>query len=180
MLRLSGDSNPGSRIQDLLHCRRVLYEKSHSNGRIKLPFGISLVLLQLPPKLRWGIVAECDRLFVEYAWRSDRMHVAAWELRITSGSPLCRGLTRSIYTLCIEHLRMLRLSGDSNPGPPALQASTLWKEPFDRIKLPFGISLVLLQYSNSQIFCGNRLAPCQLDLKSNSSSYWLALYRLRF
>ncbi len=37
----------------------------------------------------------------------------------------CRGLTRAIYILCIEHLRMLRLSREPNPGPPALQASTL-------------------------------------------------------
>jgi hypothetical protein len=59
----------------------------------------------------------------------DRMHVAAWELRITSGSPLCRGLTRAIY---IERLRILRFSGESNPGPPALQASTLWTEPYER------------------------------------------------
>jgi hypothetical protein len=36
----------GNRTWDLLHCRWVLYEKSHSNGHIKLPFGISLVLLQ--------------------------------------------------------------------------------------------------------------------------------------
>ncbi len=36
---------------------------------------------------------------------------------------------------------MLHLSGESNPGPPALQANTLCKEPFERrIELPFGIS----------------------------------------
>jgi hypothetical protein len=36
---------------------------------------------------------------------------------------------------------MLRLSGESNPGPPALQANTLCKEPFERrIELPCGIS----------------------------------------
>jgi hypothetical protein len=36
---------------------------------------------------------------------------------------------------------MLRLSGESNPGPPALQANTLCKKPFERhIELPFGIS----------------------------------------
>jgi hypothetical protein len=44
----------------------------------------------------------------------------------------CRGLTRAISIHCIEHLRMLRLSGESNPEPPALKASTLWKEPFER------------------------------------------------
>ncbi len=37
----------------------------------------------------------------------------------------CRGLTRAIYILCIEHLRMLHLSRELNPGPPALQASSL-------------------------------------------------------
>jgi len=29
---------------------------------------------------------------------------------ITSGSPLCRGLTSATYILCIEHLRLMRLS----------------------------------------------------------------------
>ncbi len=46
--------------------------------------------------------------------------------------PDCRGLTRATYILCIEHLRMLRLSRESNPRPPALQANTLCKEPFER------------------------------------------------
>jgi hypothetical protein len=35
---------------------------------------------------------------------------------ITSGSPLCRSLTRATYILCIEHLRLMRLSRKSNPG----------------------------------------------------------------
>jgi hypothetical protein len=36
---------------------------------------------------------------------------------------------------------MLRLRRETNPGPPALQANTLRKEPFERrILLPFGIS----------------------------------------
>ncbi len=51
---------------------------------------------------------------------------------ITLGSPLCRGLTRATYILCIEHLRLKRLSRESNPGPPALQANTLCKEPFEQ------------------------------------------------
>ncbi len=38
---------------------------------------------------------------------------------------LCRGLARAIYILCIEHLRMLRFSRDSNPALPALQANNL-------------------------------------------------------
>ncbi len=84
-----------------------------------------------PPQVTMGDRG-WTRLRVMYAWRSDRMHVAAWELRITSGSPLCRGLTRAIYILSIEYLSMMCLSGDLNPGSPALQASTLWKEPFER------------------------------------------------
>jgi hypothetical protein len=56
----------------------------------------------------------------------------------------CRGLTRATYILCIAHLRMLRLSGESNPGPPALQANTLCKEPFER-RCHSGSQLVLLQ-----------------------------------
>jgi hypothetical protein len=54
---------------------------------------------------------------------------------ITSGSPLCRGLTKATYILCIlriEHQRLKRLNRESNPGPPALQANTLCKEPFER------------------------------------------------
>jgi hypothetical protein len=49
---------------------------------------------------------------------------------ITSGS--CRVLTRTTYNLCIEHPRPKRLSQESNPGPPALQANTLCKELFER------------------------------------------------
>ncbi len=43
---------------------------------------------------------------------------------ITSGSPLCRGLTRATYILCIEHPRPKRLSQESYLGPPALQAKS--------------------------------------------------------
>ncbi len=42
----------------------------------------------------------------------------------------CRGLTRATYILCIERRRKRRLW--PNPGPPALQANTLCKEPFER------------------------------------------------
>ncbi len=90
--------------------------------------GSNLCCYSSPPSCDGGLWLNMIRLRVEYAWRSDWMHVPAWELRITSGSPLCRGLTRAIYILCIEHLRMLRLSGESNPGPPALQASILYEK----------------------------------------------------
>ncbi len=43
----------------------------------------------------------------------------------------CRGLTRATYILCIEHPRPMRLSRESNPGPPALQGNTLCKEPLE-------------------------------------------------
>ncbi len=60
--------------------------------------------------------------------------------------PDCRGLTRATYILCIEHLRMLRLSRESNPRPPALQANTICKEPFERHFSCYSESqLVLLQ-----------------------------------
>ncbi len=48
---------------------------------------------------------------------------------IRSGSPLCRGLTRDTYILCIEHPRPMGLSQESNLGPAALHAITLCKEP---------------------------------------------------
>ncbi len=102
---------------------------------------LSLCCYSSPPSRDGGSWLNVIRLHVAYAWRSNQMHVAAWELRIMSGSPLCRGLTRATYILCIEHLRMLSLSRESNPEPPALQANTLCKEPFHRrIELPFGIS----------------------------------------
>ncbi len=60
---------------------------------------------------------------------------------ITSGSPLCRSSTRATYILCIEHPRLMLLSRESNPGPPALQANTLCKELFERrCALLFGTS----------------------------------------
>jgi hypothetical protein len=43
----------------------------------------------------------------------------------------CRGLTRATYILCVEHPRPMRLSRESNPEPPALQANALCKEPFE-------------------------------------------------
>jgi hypothetical protein len=73
---------------------------------------LSLCCYSSPPSRDGGSWLNVIRLHVAYGWRSDRMHVAAWELRITPGSPLCRGLTRAIYILCIEHRRMLRLSGN--------------------------------------------------------------------
>jgi hypothetical protein len=43
---------------------------------------------------------------------------------------------------------MLRLRRESNPGPPALQANTLCKEPWERrISCHSGSQLVLLQYN---------------------------------
>ena len=56
------------------------------------------------------------RLRVTYAWRSDRMHVAAWELRITSGSPLCRGLTRAIYILLHRASEIVASQRGIKPG----------------------------------------------------------------
>jgi hypothetical protein len=126
MLRLSGESNPGP---------PALQASTLWKGQFERP---SLVAIRdftgvaTAPPLSHDGGSWLNTVAMMYAWRSDRMHVAVWELRITSGSPLCRGLTRAIYILSIEHLRMLRLSGESNPRPPALQASTLWKEPFER------------------------------------------------
>jgi hypothetical protein len=61
--------------------------------------GSQLCCYSTPPSHDGGSWLNVNRLRVEYAWRSDRLHVAVWELRITSGSPLCRGLTRAIYIL---------------------------------------------------------------------------------
>ncbi len=44
----------------------------------------------------------------------------------------CRGMARALYILCIEHLRLMRLSRESNQGPPALHANTLFKAPVER------------------------------------------------
>jgi hypothetical protein len=153
-----GRVSVGNRTRDLLHCRRTLYAKSHSNGVIDCYLEPQLVLLQLPPSRdvasSWlGILAEFDSdadIFYRTCGgpNSERrskvlkplLHAREQgartseprENRITLGSPLCRGLTRATYILCIEHPRPKRLSRESNPGPPALQANTLCKEPFER------------------------------------------------
>jgi hypothetical protein len=46
-------------------------------------------------------------------------------------------LTRATYILCIEHPRLMCLNWGSNPGPPALQANTLCKEPFQQDPDPY-------------------------------------------
>ena len=67
----------GNRTRDLLHCRRTLYAKSHSNGVINCHSEPLLVLLQLPHKPRCrklGIVADTydtqTRIYSD-AWRSE-------------------------------------------------------------------------------------------------------------
>ncbi len=50
-----------NRTRDLLHCRRTLYAKSHSNGVTKHYLGTSVVLLQLPPKPRCRKLSSGDR-----------------------------------------------------------------------------------------------------------------------
>ncbi len=127
MLCLSRESNPGPPALQASTLWKEPFERSYLVAIRDLS-----CVATAPPQVTMMGDRGWIRLRVTYAWRSDRMHVAAWELRITSGSPLCRGLTRAIYILSIEHLRMLCLSRESNPGPPALQASTLWKEPFER------------------------------------------------
>ncbi len=137
MLCLSGDSNLGPPAPAGEHSMQRAIRTAYWVAIQDL----SLCCYSSPPSRDGGSWLNVIRLRVAYAWRSDRMHVAAWELRIRSGSPLCRDLTRVIYILCIEHLRMLRLSRESNPGPPALQGNTLCKVPIKwRIELPFGIS----------------------------------------
>jgi hypothetical protein len=93
-------------------------------------YQLRLVLLQLPPSRIGGSWLNVTRMREAYAWKSECMLLH--ENCISSGSPLCRGLTKAIYIFCIEHLRMWRLSRVSNPGPPALQANTLCKEPLER------------------------------------------------
>jgi hypothetical protein len=135
------ESQPG--IEPRTSCTAGEYSMKRAirTAVISCHSGSQLCCYSSPPSPDGGSWLSVIRLRVEYAWRSERMHVAAWDLRITSESPLCRGLTRTIYILlhrasenvfCIEHLRMLCLSRESYPGPPALQASTLWKEPFER------------------------------------------------
>jgi hypothetical protein len=159
LMHLSQESK--NRTQDLLHCRQTLSAKRHWNGVINCYSEPGLVLLKLPPQsrdvassFRLGIVAEFDsdadildiggvEVWIEregsrrsklYCMRGSR----ALNLRslcencIMSGSPLWRGLIQATYILCIEHLRQMYLSPESNPGPPALQANTLCKEPFEK------------------------------------------------
>jgi hypothetical protein len=141
---------------DLLPCRQTLLAMSHSNGIIDCYSEPQLVLLQLPPRPgcpKLLIVAEFDSDADIFDWtngglNSQRGSKALEPLLrereqgartsepcdncITSGSPLCRDLTRATYILWIEHPRLMSLSRESNPGPPALQANTQCKEPFER------------------------------------------------
>ncbi len=88
--------------------------------------GSHLCCYSSPPSRYGGSWLNVIRLRVEYAWRSDRM-----SLRENCASRRGHQMWRDVNTLrarlllSIEHLRMLRLSRESNPGPPALQASTL-------------------------------------------------------
>ncbi len=87
-------------------------------------------ILCIELSLTWTRICLIGRVEVRIAREgARRSNFRAAENCITSGSPLCRGLTRATYILCIEHPRPKR---ESNPGPPALQANTLCKEPFER------------------------------------------------
>ncbi len=155
LMHLSRESK--NRTQDLLHCRQTLSAKRHWNGVINCHSEPGLVLLQLPPpqsrdvasSFRLGIVAEFDseadildiggvEVWIEregarrsklYCMRGSRaLNLRSLcENRILSGSPLWRGLIQATYILCIEHLRQMYLSQESNQGPPALQVTLLAK-----------------------------------------------------
>jgi hypothetical protein len=81
----------------------------------------------------------------------------------------CRGLTRATYILCIEHPRPKRLSRELNPGPPALQANTLCKEPFEKhCWLLFGTSA-----------CTTTAPPQATMSQALDWGSWLSLTRTR-
>ncbi len=54
---------------------------------------------------------------------------ASWELQHFGGHHYVWARPGPLYILCLEHPRQMLLSRESNPGPPALQANTLCKEP---------------------------------------------------
>ncbi len=77
MLRLSRESNPGPpALQANTLCKEPL------ERRISSHLESQLVLLQLPPKLRWGIVAECDSDAC-----SLRVEIARIFKRLCTGDP---------------------------------------------------------------------------------------------
>ncbi len=152
-MHLSRESNPGQE-----HCRQTLYAKRHSNSVVNCYSERCFVLLQLPPKPQCRKLLTGDRGWVwlrrEYIWRLEvrirRSNLYCvrepCENCIMSGSPLCRGLTRAT----VEHPRQMCLSRESIPGPPALQANTLWKEPFEwRVNCYSEPRLVLLDFWES-------------------------------
>ncbi len=51
---------------------------------------------------------------------------------------------------------MLHLTGDLNPGPPALQVSTLLKEPFERPNLVAIRDLTCVATAPPQVTMGDR------------------------
>ncbi len=91
MLRLSGDTNPGPPALQASTLWKEPFERPYLVAIRDLT-----CVATAPPQVTMGDRGWI-RLRVTYTWRSDRMHVAVWELRITSGSPLCRGLTKAIY-----------------------------------------------------------------------------------
>ncbi len=100
---------------------------------------------------------------------------------ITSGSPLCRGLTRATYILCIEHPRPKRLSRESNPGPPALQANTLMQRAIRTALLTAIRNLGLHYYSFHLMWSANhKSANCCIcrwsaNLKKSANLRFAAL-----
>jgi hypothetical protein len=151
---LRWESNPGPPAH-----RRRLYAKNHSYNITNCYSEPRLVLTQIPPK-PW-----CRKLFEirdrEWVWLFGHVEVRIAgegarrsnlrrlrENCITLGSPLYRGLNRATYILCIEHLRLMQLSRESNPGPPALS-----KEPFKRrYWLLFGTSTCTTVHYTYTIF----------------------------
>jgi hypothetical protein len=170
-MRFRRESNPWpSALQANTLCKEP-FER-----RYLLQFGSSACVLQLPPSSWLGIVAEFGsdaNIFhqkrgdpnsergskaLEPLLREREQGARTSEPRencFTLGSPLCRGLTRAIYILCIEHPRPMCLSRESIPRPPALQANTQCKKPCKRLYwLLFGTSAcTTTRYGNAWIFC---------------------------
>ncbi len=93
--------------------------------------GSHLCCYSSPPSRDGGLWLNVIRLRVEYTDSTECMSLRE-NCASRRGHHYVETWPEPSTSFCIEHLRMLCLSRESNPGPPALQASTLWIEPFER------------------------------------------------
>ncbi len=137
-----------SHLRATPHPRKQLDNLVHVNGYLVSVQNMTETYLKISSKMCRGRVSNPVNKNISLSILSEGLPAEIWWRNCEH---IGRGLTRAIYILCIEHLRMFRLNRESNPGPPALQANTLCIEPFERRIICHSESqLVLLQVTENQ------------------------------